>query len=90
MDGIVESIGAAVVENPFAKDSSRQFRQVMLSMSGDQQQTPIGLRVSVQFTVCLRTERSRQADGRAQPTSRRLVATDDVGRLAVPATGSFQ
>jgi multidrug resistance efflux pump len=53
MDGIVESIGAAVVENPFAKDSSRQFRQVMLSISGDQQQAPIGLRVSVQFSPCV-------------------------------------
>jgi hypothetical protein len=50
MDGIVESIGAAVVENPFAKNASRQFRQVMLSISGDQQQAPIGLRVSVQFS----------------------------------------
>jgi len=53
MDGIVESIGAAVVENPFARDSSRQFGQVMLSISGDQQQTPIGLRVSVQFPPCV-------------------------------------
>jgi hypothetical protein len=53
MEATVESIGAAVVENPFAKDSSRQFRQVMLSVSGDQQQTPIGLRVSVQFLPCV-------------------------------------
>jgi hypothetical protein len=53
MDGIVESVGAAVVENPFAKASSRQFPQVMLSISGDQQQTPIGLRVSVQFLSCV-------------------------------------
>ena len=53
MDGIVEGIGAAVVENPFAKDSSRQFRQVMLSIFGDQKQAPIGLRVSVQFLPCV-------------------------------------
>ncbi len=53
MDGVVENIGAAVVENPLAHDASRQFRQVMLSVSGDQQQTPIGLRVSVQFSPCV-------------------------------------
>jgi HlyD family secretion protein len=53
MEATVETIGAAVVENPFGKDSSRQFRQVMLSVSGDQQQTPIGLRVSVQFSPCV-------------------------------------
>jgi HlyD family secretion protein len=53
MDGIVESIGAAVVESPFANNASRQFRQVMLSISGDQQQAPIGLRVSVQFLPCV-------------------------------------
>jgi multidrug resistance efflux pump len=53
MDGIVENIGASVVETPFAKDSSRQFRQVMVSISGEQQQTPIGLRVTVQFSPCV-------------------------------------
>jgi multidrug resistance efflux pump len=53
MDGVVENISAAVVENPLAHDASRQFRQVMLSVSGDQQQTPIGLRVSVQFSPCV-------------------------------------
>jgi hypothetical protein len=37
MEATLENIGAAVVGNPFAKDSSRQFRQVMLSVSGDQQ-----------------------------------------------------
>jgi hypothetical protein len=52
MDGIVENIGAIVVPDPFARDSSRQFRQVVLSVSGDQQQTPIGLRVTVQFSPC--------------------------------------
>ncbi len=53
MDGIVENIGVTVVQDPFARDSSRQFREVMLSVSGDQQQTPIGLRVSVQFSPCV-------------------------------------
>jgi len=52
MDGVVENISAAVVENPFVNNASRQFRQVMISVSGDQQQTPIGLRVSVQFSPC--------------------------------------
>jgi HlyD family secretion protein len=53
MDGIVENIGATVVQGPFARDSSQQFRQVMLSVSGDRQQTAIGLRVSVQFSPCV-------------------------------------
>jgi multidrug resistance efflux pump len=53
MDGIVENVSAAVVENPFANNASRQFRQVLVSVSGDQQQTPIGLRVSVQFPPCV-------------------------------------
>jgi hypothetical protein len=53
MDGIVENIGVTVVQDPFARDSSRQFREVILSVSGDQQQTPIGLRVSVQFSPCV-------------------------------------
>jgi hypothetical protein len=53
MDGIIENVGATVVQDPFARDSSRQFREVMLSVSGDQQQTPIGLRVSVQFSPCV-------------------------------------
>jgi hypothetical protein len=52
MDGVVENIGVTVVQDPFARDSSRQFREVMLSVSGDRQQTPIGLRVSVQFSPC--------------------------------------
>jgi HlyD family secretion protein len=51
MDGIVESIGAAVVDNPFVKDSSRQFRQVMLSLSGDQQQLVCGYRYD-SYRVC--------------------------------------
>jgi multidrug resistance efflux pump len=53
MDGAVENISAAVVENPLAHDASRQFRQVMITVPGDQQQMPIGLRVSVQFSPCV-------------------------------------
>jgi multidrug resistance efflux pump len=53
MDGIVENVSATVVENPFANNASRQFRQVLISVSEDQQQTPIGLRVSVQFSPCV-------------------------------------
>ena len=53
MDGTVENISAAVVANPMANPASRQFGQVMISVSGDQQQTPIGLRVSVQFSPCV-------------------------------------
>jgi multidrug resistance efflux pump len=53
MDGIVENIGATVVQDPLARDSSRQFRQVILSVSEDRQQTAIGLRVSVQFSPCV-------------------------------------
>jgi hypothetical protein len=55
MDGVVENISAAVAENPFASNTSRQFRQVMISISGDQKQTPIGLRVSlsVQLSPCV-------------------------------------
>jgi multidrug resistance efflux pump len=53
LDGVVENIGATVVENPLANNASRQSRQVMLSITGDQQQTLIGLRVSVQFSPCV-------------------------------------
>jgi hypothetical protein len=53
MDGIVKSISVAVVENPFATDAQRQFRQVMVSVSGDYRQTPIGLRVTVGFSPCV-------------------------------------
>jgi multidrug resistance efflux pump len=52
MDGVVENVGIAVVENPFAANRSQQFRQVMLSIPKDQQEIPIGLRVSVQFSAC--------------------------------------
>jgi multidrug resistance efflux pump len=57
MDGVVENIGATIVDNPFANNASRQFRQVMISMTGDQQQVPIGLRVSVQFSPCASGQR---------------------------------
>jgi HlyD family secretion protein len=53
VDGIVESISATVAESPFANNGSRQFRQVMISVTLDQQQLPIGLRVSVQFSPCV-------------------------------------
>jgi multidrug resistance efflux pump len=52
MDGIVENISATVVENPFANSASRQFRQVLVSVSGDRQ-PPIGLWASVQFSPCV-------------------------------------
>jgi HlyD family secretion protein len=52
MDGVVENVGIVVVENPFATNRSQQFRQVMLSIPKDQQEIPIGLRVSVQFSAC--------------------------------------
>jgi hypothetical protein len=52
MVGIVESISVAVVEDPFATNAQRQFRQVMISVSGDHGQTPIGLRVAVGFSPC--------------------------------------
>jgi hypothetical protein len=42
----------AIVENPFANNAQRQFRQVMVSVSGDQRQTPIRLRVAVGFSPC--------------------------------------
>jgi len=51
-DGIVERIGIAVGENPFANNASRQIRQVMLSVPDNQPKMPIGLRVLVQFSPC--------------------------------------
>jgi hypothetical protein len=48
-----KGIGAAIVENPFANNAQRQFRQVMVSVSGDQRQTPIRLRVAVGFSPCV-------------------------------------
>jgi multidrug resistance efflux pump len=52
VDGVVESVSPEVGENPFVSSPQRQFRQVMLSVRSDQQQVPIGLRVSVQFLPC--------------------------------------
>jgi multidrug resistance efflux pump len=52
IDGVVETVGVAVGENPFANNAARQFRQVMLSVPDNQQQMPIGLRVAVQFSPC--------------------------------------
>jgi multidrug resistance efflux pump len=51
-DAMVESIGLTVGENPLANNSSRQFRQVMLSVPDNQQQIAIGLRVLAQFLPC--------------------------------------
>src|SRR3984957_14985799 len=36
IDGIVENVGVAVGENPFANNAARQFRQVMLSVPDNQ------------------------------------------------------
>jgi HlyD family secretion protein len=52
IDGVVENVGVAVGESPFANNAARQFRQVMLSVPDNQQQMPIGLRVAVQFSPC--------------------------------------
>jgi len=51
-EALVENIGAAVGENPFASNASRQFRQVLLAIPDNQSPMPIGLRVSVQFSPC--------------------------------------
>jgi len=56
-DGIVESIGVTVGENPLANNASRQFRQVILSVPDNQQQIPIGLRVLTQFQPCPPSQR---------------------------------
>jgi multidrug resistance efflux pump len=52
IDGVVETVGPILVENSFSENSLREFRQVMISMSHDPLQKPIGLRVSVQFSPC--------------------------------------
>jgi HlyD family secretion protein len=57
LDGVVENVGVAVGENPFANNAARQFRQVMLSVPDNQQQLPIGLRVAVQFSPCPQGQR---------------------------------
>jgi HlyD family secretion protein len=51
-EGVVESIGVAVGDNPMAGNASRQFRQVMLSLPDAPAQLPIGLKVGVQFSPC--------------------------------------
>jgi len=51
-DGMVESVAATVGESPYAGNAPQQFRQVLVSVPQMQQQLPIGLRVSVQFSAC--------------------------------------
>jgi hypothetical protein len=51
-DGVVESVAATVGESPYASSAPQQFRQVMLSVPENQEQLPIGSRVSVQFSAC--------------------------------------
>jgi multidrug resistance efflux pump len=51
-DAVVRSIGLALSDNPFANNPSRQYRQVMLAVSNNGEQPPIGLRVSVQLSPC--------------------------------------
>ena len=51
-DGIVESVATTVGESPYVSNAPQQFRQVMLSVPEKQQQIPIGLRVTVQFSAC--------------------------------------
>jgi multidrug resistance efflux pump len=51
-DGVVESVAATVGESPYAGNAPQQFRQVLVSVPDKQQQLPIGLRVSVQFSAC--------------------------------------
>jgi hypothetical protein len=60
MEATVENIGVAVVENPFAKNSSRQFRQAMLSISGDQLQTPRVAKARLQMASVGKPPISRQ------------------------------
>jgi multidrug resistance efflux pump len=55
-DGVVQSVGAVVVDNPLVNNGSRQFRQVMLAVAENQQPT-IGLRVTVQFAACAAGQR---------------------------------
>jgi multidrug resistance efflux pump len=65
-DGIVESVAATVGESPYASSAPQQFRQVMLSVPEKQQQLPIGLRVSVQFTAG-RAEADSKVEGPGIP-----------------------
>jgi hypothetical protein len=52
IDGVVDTVGVAIGENPLANNPSRQFRHVMLSLPDNAPQMPIGLHVSVQFAPC--------------------------------------
>jgi HlyD family secretion protein len=54
MDGTVENISATVIANPFADNASRQFRQVMISVSGD---ADWFAGIGAILTLCLRGER---------------------------------
>ena len=51
-EGIVENVSPTIGESPYAGNAAQQFRQVMLSLPEKQQQLPIGLKVSVQFSTC--------------------------------------
>jgi multidrug resistance efflux pump len=51
-NGVVKNIGIAVGDNPLVPNASRQYRQIMLSISENQAEIPIGLRVSVRFSPC--------------------------------------
>ena len=51
-EGVVESIGVAVGDNPFGGNVSRQVREVRLSLPDAPQPLPIGLKVAVQFAPC--------------------------------------
>jgi len=58
IDGVVETIGVITGDNPLANNPSRQFREVMLSLPKNAQQTPIGLRVSIQFALCTAAQKA--------------------------------
>ena len=51
-EGMIDTIGFDVVDNPIASNPSRQFRQVILALPDNARDVPIGLRVSVQFLPC--------------------------------------
>jgi multidrug resistance efflux pump len=51
-EGIVENVATSVGESPYVSNAPQQFRQVIISVPEKQQQIPIGLRVSVQFSGC--------------------------------------
>jgi HlyD family secretion protein len=51
-EGMIDTIGFDIVDNPIAGNPSRQFRQVILALPDNARDVPIGLRVSVQFLPC--------------------------------------